>query len=398
MVGAIFRAEISHQFMGNYWDFNSLILNKGTSKHKASLIHSIPPGFNYVVIVNYETARLLPLNQYAWAAVVLDEGHRIGQYNSKQTLALTTMLADVPRKCIMTGTPWNDGYERLYSMVRFLDPVLPKHGHPRSKIFGHRNDFLKNYCHTYEMSRGIHIINGYKNTDDLATKISPFTLQIKAADVLDLPDVVERVYRVPLTGAVKRAYKSLEKESAIDLGNDQYLTTSHLLTKTIRLQQLATSGLMVSDDGNEVVFKGIEQRLKTLQMLLDDIHGPVVVFTRFKRDVQLIEKATKEHLHYLTGDIDTHNDWRQGYGRILVANIGAGSEGVRLERAAHIIFWSVGYSNTSFEQAKARVIRAGQTSNTVWLHYIVSEDTIDEKIYKTLAGKNTNKRRLDERI
>ena len=400
-----------------YPDQTALILEKGTSKQKIGFIlEAWKANKPLIIIVNYETARLLPLARYPFEAVILDEGHRIGHYNSKQTLALTRMLADVPRKIIMTGTPYNDGYERLYSMVRFFHPKQParNNAHPLCAVFGHYNDFLDNFCYTYELSRGVRVINGYKNLDHLAYDIETYTLQIKAADVLDLPAIVERVYTVPLMGPVKKAYRSLDKESAIDLSqfeggpirenakvempNGDILLVSHLLTKIIRLQQLATCGLMVSDDGQEVIFGGIEKRLDTLKMLVDSIQEPLVIFTRFKRDVILIRNAIKENVHMLTGAADSHDEWRRGKGRILIANIGAGSEGVRLERAHHMIFWSVGYSNTQFEQAKARIIRAGQLSKTVWLHYIVSEDTIDETIYKTLNGKNEDKRRLDDLI
>ena len=380
-----------------YPDMKHLILNKGNSNQKTRLLSKGRAGG--LVIVNYETARLLPLHLYNWKAAILDEGHRIGRYNSKQTLALTRMLATVPRKIIMTGTPYNDGYERLYSMLRFFNPKQParNNAHPLCSLFGHYNDFLNDFCHTYELSRGVRIVNGYKNLEMLARRVAPYALQIKAADVLDLPAIVERVYTVPLMGPVKKAYRSLDKESVIEY-DGEYLTATHLLAKIIRLQQLATCGLMVSDDGQEIVFGGIEKRLDTLKMLVDSVKEPLVIFTRFKRDVELIKSIVKEPVHLLTGDTDNHDEWRQGKGRILIANIGAGSEGVRLERARHMIFWSVGYSNTQFEQAKAREIRAGQLSKTVWLHYIVSEDTIDETIYKTLNGKNEDKRRLDDLI
>jgi SNF2 family DNA or RNA helicase len=375
---------------------SALVLDKGTSKKKADLISRFQDQ-DLIIVVNYETARLLTLGKYSWSAVVLDEGHRIGTYNSKQTLSLTRMLSRVPKKIIMTGTPYHDGYEKLYSMVRFFDGYQPNNtaAHPRSRMFGHRNDFLTRYCRTTEISRGIKIIYGYKNLGDLAAQIKPFTLQIKAEDVLDLPEVVERTYNVPLQGQAKKAYKQLEKESVIEY-EDHFLQAPHLLTKIIRLQQLATSGLMVDQNKNEVVFDGLKERIATLKMLLEDLDEPVVVFTRFKRDVGIVASVTDEPLHYLTGDRDTHDHWRQGQGRILVANIGAGAEGVRLERARHMIFWSVGYSNKDFEQAKARIIRPGQQSKTVWLHYIVSDGTIDVDIYKTLTGKNEDKERLDK--
>jgi SNF2 family DNA or RNA helicase len=379
-------------------DLQALILTKGNSKNKLSRIRMLGGKGDWIVVVNYETARLLPLDDFYFSAVVLDEGHRIGKYNSKQTLKLTRLLKDVPQKVLMTGTAYNDGYERLYSMIRFFNPEIPNYAraHPRCKVFGHYHDFLKTYCHTYEISRGVYAVTGYKHVDHLAATIKPFTLRVPK-NVIKLPAVVERTYRVPLGYPLKTAYKQLDKESALEY-DDNILTASHLLTKIIRLQQMATSGLMVSDDKKETIFKGVEQRVKTLQMLVEQINEPLVIFTRFKRDVSIIKVAIAEKFHYLTGDKDTHDAWRQGAGRILIANIGAGAEGVRLERARHMIFWSVGYSNTDFEQARSRVVRAGQQADTCFMHYIVSEGTIDEQIYGTLTKKDNDKKRLDEML
>lgn len=372
-----------------------LILDRGTSKTKAAQLDSFTDG---IVIVNYETARLLPLERYNWQAVVADEAHKLQTHNSKTSIALTRKLAKVPTKLAMTGTPYHDGYEKLYSVFRWLNPIIPDNprAYPLSEMFGRYQDFLYRFCWTHELRPGVKIITGYRNIDQLSKIIAPYTLQIKTDDVIDLPPVIERTYKAPLTGEAKRVYQEIEKEGAAVI--DETLgATSHVLTRALRLHQIATIGEYQSDDGKVYALKGVEGRKKLLERVLDDLGHtlPAVIFTRYKADVRLIEAMVKEPIAKLTGDIDNHEAWKRGEYRLLIVNMAAGSAAVRLERAAHIIFWSVGYSNSEYQQALARVRRAGQTSNTIFVTHIVSEDTIDETIYATLDSKEKRKEALD---
>jgi len=288
------------------------------------------------------------------------------------------------------GRPTGEGIQASLGVVSAVSgPVHTRHG---GLLEGHiRTDAIP-----YPGFSGGPLVDGSgqvlgMNTSGLTRGSSiaiPMKLGLKVAEALVKHGSVRRGYL-----GVRSQPVEIPENQQNGLGRQQ---NSGLLLVGVESDSPAgEAGLMVGDDKRETVFAGIEHRVNTLKMLVDSIHEPIVIFTRFTRDVEIIRKAIKEPIHSLTGYVDNHDEWRNGKGRILVANIGAGSEGVRLERARHMIFWSVGYSNTQFEQAKARIIRAGQKSKTVWLHYIVSENTIDETIYKTLAGKNEDKNRLD---
>jgi SNF2 family DNA or RNA helicase len=377
--------------------FTLVTLDYGTVEQKAKYMMSALPNQDIVFVTNYETARLLPLQAMHFNAVVLDECHRIGQHNSKQTLSLTKRLVDVPYKMLMTGTPYHDGPHKVYSIERFLHPKILVHpkAHPVSRTFQRYSDFLYQYAHTYDIAPGVQGIREYKNLDQLGKKLAPFTIKINAEDVLDLPPVVERMYKAAITGQTAKAYKAMAKDGMVEI-DDMTMVAPHLLTKLIRLQQLATSGSMRTDTGVKTALKGIEGRIKVLSMILETIPDqPVVIFTNFVRDVELITELLDEKPALLTGEVDTHQDWKAGKYRVLIANMGAGSEGVRLERASHAIFWSVGYSAGDYHQARARLHRAGQKAGTVSFYQIVSAGTIDEDIYETLHRKDIVRDQLD---
>jgi hypothetical protein len=376
----------------------------GTLKERAAHLDLIyRTDDNAVVVINYELSAFIDWTKYAISAVVCDEGHRLAAWDGKQSIHLARSMAHVKNKVAMTGTPTNDGYERLYGICRWLNPVLPSNSraYPQARIFGHYNDFLDNFCITY--AKGYtRIIKGYKNKDKLAALITPFTLIIKTTDVMVLPDAVEKVYDVPLNDATAIAYRSLEENSAIEL-DDSFVVAPHVLTKIIRLQQLITSGILEDEEGNEKRFS-VDPRKDILLDLLRsfDSDEPVVIFTKFQRDVDIIAKIVEwtydESVARLTGSVDDYLAWKNGEYRILVANLAAGSEGVRLERAKHAIWWSVGHSLKQFVQSRGRIRRNGQKSDTVYFHFLVSPGTIDEEIYKILARKAREVDELDKKI
>jgi SNF2 family DNA or RNA helicase len=376
----------------------------GTLKERAAHLDLIyRTDDNAVVVINYELSAFVDWTKYAISAVVCDEGHRLAAWDGKQSIHLARTMAHVKNKVVMTGTPTNDGYERLYGICRWLNPLLPSNAraYPQARIFGHYNDFLDNFCITYAKGYA-RIIKGYKNKDKLAELITPFTLIIKTTDVMTLPDAVEKVYDVPLNDATAIAYRSLEENSAIEL-DDSFVVAPHVLTKIIRLQQLITSGILEDEEGNEKRFSVKSRKDKLVEILttLGD-NEPVVIFTKYRRDVEIIADLcrciAREDIARLTGDVNDYLAWKSGEYRILVANLAAGSEGVRLERAKHAIWWSVGHSLKQFVQSRGRIRRNGQKSNTVYFHYLVSPGTIDEEIYKILARKAREVDEIDSKI
>src|SRR5690606_22537822 len=125
-----------------------------------------------------------------------------------------------------------------YGIFRWLDPVIPQanNAYPQAALFGHYNDFLNDYCITYNKGY-TPIIKGYKNVAGLAEKISPYTLRIKTEDVVKLPkaNYHKLVYNLP--DDVQEQYDLLESEGIIT-GESSSVLAPHILSRTIRLQQL----------------------------------------------------------------------------------------------------------------------------------------------------------------
>lgn len=398
---AVWRADFAAFYRGEK-PFELVVLDRGTSAQKAKQLDALRAAHaQAVVVVNYETASALPLERYGFTAAIADEAHRLGAHDSTRSLTLAKSCAAIPAKVAMTGTPFADGAERVYGAMRWLEPRVEKGRRPYPALFGSWWDFQNAYCELY--TRGhIRIVTGYRNLDQLVAKIANFTLFIRTEDVIvNLPEAVTRSYRVPLTPEARAQYKLLADDALIryaatgergDAPAEGEQIVSHLLTRLLRCQQLLTSAQLTMDDGT-VVNYDMQPRIDALRGVLEelDTDEPVVIFTRFQRDVEviadLVQAAFKETPLRLTGAVDEHERWQAGEGRILVVNLATGSEGIRLTRARHVIYWALTWSLKQHDQSRARVRRHGQKASTVYFHYILSEDTVDELILDRLLKK-----------
>jgi len=369
----------------------------GKSKNsRLNLINDNPDG---IFLINYESAWRIPLDSWQWSCVIADEVHRLGHYNSKQSYLLARMLHNTPVKIGMTGTPFHDGLRYVYGICRFLatTPPVGNQKYPRSRHFGSWQDFLDKFCTVKPTSAGVPYITGYRNIKQLADIIRPFTMMIDRRDVVDIPDVVYRVHRPELSGELAKTYRNLARDNAVQVENLVLLPPNKLAQLT-RLQQLASCGLLVSDDGNTSELDGIDNKINLLRDLIDTAgNRPVVVFTKYNHDVEIVKRALSGYqISLLTGSCNQLSDWQRGDTQILIANLAAGSTGVRLERADIAVFWSVGYSNLEYEQAVARLARPGQKSKHVVVNILLSRNTIDEDIWRAINSKQSSANKLTE--
>jgi len=72
--------------------------------------------------------------------------------------------------------------------------------------------------------------------------------------------------------------------------------------------------------------------------------------------------------------------------QVFVGQIATAGLGVTLTAASTMAFYSLDYSMSNFEQAKARIHRVGQRENCTYL-YLTAKGTVDEKVLKALRDK-----------
>lgn len=351
------------------------------------------------VVLNYDVVHrpeaLKILGAVPWNVLVLDESHRISSPGGKTSRVVRRLARDIPLRIALTGTPISGsaGPLGIWAQYAALDPT----------IF-HRTFTEFRAAYTEPCQWGQH--NGalpprgggtpqpwrFHNLADLERRMASIAWQVETTDVLDLPPVVDVERVCELEPAAKRAYKELEKELITDL-RAGVVTATNALTRLLRLQQL-TGGWLRTDEG---VYEEVSKaKKKLLADVLEDLPlaDPLVVVCRFHKDMDNVRdvcEAAGRDFYELSGRIDQLRAWKsmchykQG-SPVLAMQIQAGGLGISLVEAHTAIWYSLGYSLTDYDQARARLHRPGQESPVTNVH-LVTRGTVDVDVYKALQSR-----------
>ena len=72
--------------------------------------------------------------------------------------------------------------------------------------------------------------------------------------------------------------------------------------------------------------------------------------------------------------------------KVFIGQIAAAGLGITLTAASTMVFFSLDYSMSNFEQAKARIHRVSQKNDCLYI-YLVAKGTVDRKVLKALRNK-----------
>ena len=317
-----------------------------------------------------------------WDLVIFDESHRAKSHTGRASKAAAKIVAKAARVLCLTGTPMPHSPLDLFAQARLVAP----------EVFGPSFVRFRSFYADIDTRGGFPKIVGYKNKDDMAQRMATFAFQVDRS-VLTLPDAVHTEIEVDLPPAIRKIYTATELDIALELERG-IVDMANALVKTTRLQQITSGFIAVQPADLEATGLSIQDLHTTkhdrLVELFEDLGDePVVVFCRFRRDLDAIHAAAAEAgatSLELSGSRKEHPEWKDGQARVLAVQIRAGAEGVDLTRACHCVFYSVSHSLGDYEQALARVHRPGQ-ARAVSYYHIVTRDTIDQSIYNALQKK-----------
>ena len=338
-----------------------------------------------IVILNYDSVWLLTdeLSEYNADLIIADEGHKIKNGQAKQSQAMHQLGDNAQYKLLLTGTLFTGKEIDVFSQYRFLDADILGKWFP---------DFRGRYF--YMGGYGGHTpIFRQCMKDDFLANVHSIAYRITKAECLDLPEITEETRLVNLDRKALRIYSDLENNWYSDLDNTD-ITANIILTKLLRLLQI--TGRYVTDDNGTVNLVS-EAKLDTLADIIDttmEEGGKLVIMARFIPELDGIQAMLREKkIVYAAVQGDTKNrdlEIRRFQNnddcRVFVGQIATAGHGITLTAASTMVFYSYDYSMTNFEQAKARIHRAGQKENCHYI-YLACMDTIDCKVLQALRQK-----------
>ena len=363
----------------------SLTVLKGTGEKKRQQIREVSGDGLQVLVVNYESARILEkeLLQYDADLIIADEGHKIKENRSKQSKAMHSLGDRASYRLLLTGTLITNKELDVFSEYRFLN----------SRVFGTSFYAFRNQY--FDMvGYGNHIPRFRQwMLDDFLRRMHSIAYRVTKAECLDLPEVTEEVVPVALEPKAMKAYRELEQDSFTEL-KDGEVTAMNVLTKLLRLSQL-TGGHVTDDDSGD--HRISTAKLDALSDILDsaaDQGQKAVVMARFVPELNDIEELLqKKKIPYavVRGGVkdraaEVARFQNDPECRVFVGQIAAAGLGITLTAANMMVFYSLDYSMSNFDQAKARIHRVGQTKRCHYI-YLTCTGTVDRKVLRSLRSK-----------
>jgi len=185
------------------------------------------------------------------------------------------------------------------------------------------------------------------------------------------------------------------KKEALATLNGKVTSTMTVITQLMRLQQI-TCGHFVADDGSTQEIKN--NRITELMEVLSEIEGKAIIWGHWQKDIQnIVSEIEKVYgpgsvvsYYGLTPQDERQDNIRRFQDdpkcRFMVGTPSTGGYGITLTAANTVIYYSNGYDLEKRLQSEDRAHRIGQKKNVTYID-IIAEDTVDDKIVKSLRKK-----------
>lgn len=341
-------------------------------------------------IINRENVQWL-LEQsglsFQYDMVVIDELSSFKSCQAKRFRALMKARPKVKRIVGLTGTPSSNGLMDLWAEFRLLD---------MGKRLGR---FITKYREVFFLpdKRNAQQVFTWKPRpgagEEIYSLISDITISMKSVDFLPMPECISNRVSVKLSPAERKTYDELKRELVTQLHGNE-IDALNAASLSNKLCQLANGGIYDAD--HKALFFH-DRKLDALEDIIEAANGqPVLVAYWFKHDLQRIRERFTVREIRTSQDIA---DWNAG--RISVACIHPASagHGLNLQSGGNTLVWfGLTWSLELYQQTNARLWRQGQQSETVVIHHIVTEGTIDEQILSALERKDMTQSALMDAV
>lgn len=320
-------------------------------------------------VINYDLIFRRPeLAKLKDFTLVLDESSLVQNENSKRSRFILRRLK--PQNVILlSGTPTGGKYEKLWSQCRLLGWDISKTAYWDTYIkyhFDDRNGFP------------FRVVDGYKNVDRLKRKLREYgAVFMKSDEVFDLPEQIDSNINV----AVTKEYRKFHKDSILKYDDIEFIgdtTLSKMLFER-----------MLCGYAND-------EKLKALRDLLESTDDRVIIFYNFNSELDKLQEICSDRpVSIINGNTKDLSAYEKSENSVTLIQYQAGAMGLNLQKANKIVYFTPPLSSELFEQSKKRIHRIGQ-EKPCFYYYMICRNSIEEKIYRTLAMRRDYTERLFE--
>jgi SNF2 family DNA or RNA helicase len=344
-----------------------------------------------IYVINRENTQwLCEYLGYGWDfdMLVIDELSSFKNPSSKRFKALRKVRPLIRRVVGLTGTPAPNGYLDLWPQIYLLDS-----GERLCKtVTAYRNSYFragkKNGHIVFEWKLG----PGCKELID--AKLADICTSMTARDWLNMPDRVDIEHVVTMDKKTRALYDKFVEDHIISMAEDEDIIGINAAAVTNKLLQMANG---FAYDEEKKAHRIHDLKLDALEEIAEAAQdNPILVFYTFIEDSVRIFEKFPQAVKLESGQ--QISDWNAGKIPMLVAHPASAGHGLNLQDGGNTVVWyGVPWSLELYQQANARLHRQGQ-QKTVFVHHILTDDTMDQDVMKALSKKDITQASLMEAV
>lgn len=385
-----------------------LVAYKGNPTQRRLLQGELRMGQFQVLLTTYEyIIKDRPvLSKLKWLHMIIDEGHRMKNTQSKLTQTLNTYY-HTRYRLILTGTPLQNNLPELWALLNF---VLPK-------IFNSVKSFDEWFNTPFANSGSGDKIELTEEEALLIIRrlhkvLRPFLLRRLKKDVeSELPDKVEKVIKIRMSALQSQLYKQMKKHKMIADGKDNQGKPGGVKGLSNELMQLRKICQ------HPYLFESVEDKISPSQLIDDKIIRSsgkiellartlpkffatghrILIFFQMTKVMDIMEDFLKmmgwKHLRLDGGTktedraqfVQLFNAPDSEY-RVFILSTRAGGLGLNLQTADTVIIFDSDWNPHADLQAQDRAHRIGQKKAVLILRFI-TEKSVEEAMYSRAQYK-----------
>lgn len=314
--------------------------------------------------------------------LIIDELSSFKSHTSKRFKSLLRIRPYFERAVGLTGTPSSNGLMDLWAEFRVLD-------------LGERlGRYITHYRNEYFLpdKRNGAVIFSYKpqpNAEErIYRRLADMTISMKSTEYLKMPELILNELEINLDEKDQMKYKKFKKEMVMTI-QEKEIDAINAASLSNKLIQLANGSIY---DEDKKFYEVHNKKLDKLEEIIESANGkPVLVAYWFKADKERIEKRFKVREIKTTDDI---KQWNMGMINLALIHPASAGHGLNLQSGGSTLVWfSLTWSLELYQQTNARLYRQGQ-KDTVVIHHLITKNTIDEDIMKSLKRKDKTQESL----
>lgn len=358
----------------------SIAICVGTAKQRLAALKSNAR----VVVINYDNIQWLTEQYLDFDGIVFDELTKLKNPSGARFKALNKVLDSVLIRWGLTGSFTSNGLEDVFGQCKIVD----------QKLLGRsKGAFLQQYfvCINRDFGEWQPRLG---SLESVMQHIRPSTFLLESSEYKDkLPPLHTVEIRCDLPD--REPYEKMKKDFVHQFPEAKVVAANSAVV-TQKLQQMASgfcyyTEKSVSSTPGQFDIKQTpvwfsDHRFELLEDLLaENQRANTLIVYNYKEELAELKRRYPQAV--TLDDKDAIERWNAGKVELLLIHPKSAGHGLNLQHGGNkLVFISLPWSLELFEQTIGRLHRSGQ-KHDVWCYILLTNKTIDERIWAALADK-----------